>query len=130
MRDNLGMSDTNDVITIARRMNDRIKLLADARASVKALASGKAQAICEYEKKLAITTIRIRNGMEVELDGYHISNPPVSIIEKIAKGICWQEKLKMDTAEGLYKAEIVCMSSLAAELNGLQSINKYIKDDI
>jgi hypothetical protein len=119
-----------DVITIAKRMNHRINALRLAREGLKSLAEAKALAISQYERELAVTILRIRNGMEVELDGYHITNPPVTIIEKIAKGKCWEKKLEMEKAEAFYKAEIVNMAALGAELNGYQSINKYIKDDI
>jgi hypothetical protein len=119
-----------DVITIAKRMNNRINALEAARGRLESLASLKAESCALYEKELAITIIRIKNGMEVELDGKHIINPPVTIMEKIARGICWEYKLAMDKADTAYKAEIVCMSALAAELNGYQSINRYIKDEV
>lgn len=115
-----------DVITVAKRMNHRINALEKARENLQSLASLKAESIALYERVLAVTIIRIKNGMEVELDGRHITNPPVTIMERIARGICWEEKLAMEKAEAMYKAEIVSMSALAAELNGYQSINKYI----
>jgi hypothetical protein len=115
-----------DVIEIAKRMNHRINALETARGHLQSLAALKAESIALYEKVLAVTIIKIKNGMEVELEGRHIVNPPVTIMEKIARGICWEEKLAMEKAEALYKAETVCMSALAAELNGYQSINKYL----
>lgn len=117
-----------EVIEVAKRMNHRINALASARDNLKSLAEAKAQTIADYEKVLAVTIIRMKNGMEVELDEKHIKNPPVSIIEKIAKGVCWEQKLAMEKAEALYKAEIVSIEALSAELNGYQSINKYLSE--
>jgi len=115
-----------DVIETAKRMNHRINALETARAHLHFLATLKAESIALYEKVLAVTIIKIKNGMEVELQGRHIVNPPVTIMEKIAKGICWEEKLTMEKAEALYKAEVVSIQALTAELNGYQSINKYL----
>jgi hypothetical protein len=115
-----------DVIEVAKRMNHRINALEKARDNLQTLASLKAESIALYEKVLAVTLIRIKNGMEVELDGRSIVHPPVTIMEKIAKGVCWEEKLAMEKAEAMYKAEIVSMAALTAELNGYQSINKYL----
>jgi len=113
---------------ISQQMTKRIKALTDSRSTLKDLAITKANAITEYEKKVAITIIKLRNGMEAELEGEVISNPPVTVIDKVSKGMCWQEKLEMEKSEALYKAEIVCMNALQAELNGLQSLNKYVTE--
>jgi len=117
-----------DVIEVAKRMNHRINALEKARDNLQSLASLKAESIALYEKVLAVTIIKIKNGMEVELNERHIVNPPVTIMEKIAKGICWEEKLAMEKAEAMYKAEVVSVTALVAELNGYQSINKYLSE--
>jgi len=48
-------------------------------------------------------------------------------MEKIAKGICYQEKLNMELAEAQYKNAIVGMSAIQAELNGFQSIYRHLE---
>ena len=115
-----------DVIETAKRMNHRINALESARNRLGELADLKAESIALYDKVMAVTIIKIKNGMEVELDGRHIINPPVTIMEKIARGICWEEKLAMEKAEAWYKVEVTSIAALTAELNGYQSINRYL----
>ena len=71
--------------------------------------------------------IQLKNGKEFEFEGEKIKSPPASIMEKIAKGICFQEKLNMELAEAQYKNAIVGMSAIQAELNGYQSIYKHLE---
>ena len=115
-----------DVITIAKKMYDRIIALSKARDQMESLAQMKAHTISSYERVLAITIIKLRNTEPVELEGKTILDPPVTIMERIARGVCYKEKLEMEKADAMYKAEITCMNALQAELNGLQSINKYL----
>ena len=88
----------------------------------------KAEAIGKYRKMVAITIIELRNGVAFILEGKEIKDPPTTLIPKIADGICWKEKIKADETEGLYKVAIKGMDALMAELNGLQSINRYLKE--
>ena len=118
-----------DLIEIAKRMNHRINALTEAREEIQKLAQAKAQAISAYDKKIAVTIVKLKNGYEMELDGIVVKNPLTTITEKIAKGICFQEKLDMELAEANYKAILSNMQCLQAELNGYQSINKYLKDE-
>jgi hypothetical protein len=116
----------DDVITIAKMIFDKIKEIETERGYIGKLAQEKAKNIANYEKKLAITIISLKNGIEIELGGQKIKSPPVTIIEKIAKGICFEEKIAADLAEAKYKAHITKMECLMAEMNGLQSINRYL----
>jgi len=113
---------------ISQQMTKRIKALTDSRSTLKDLAITKANAITEYEKKVAITIIKLRNGMEAELEGEVISNPPVTVIDKVSKGMCWKEKLAMEQAIAMYHSETICMNALSVEINGFQSLNKYVTE--
>ena len=53
---------------------------------------------------------------------------PATIIEKTAKGICWQARLDMEKADALYKSLISNIDSVQAELNGFQSINRHLSE--
>ena len=50
---------------------------------------------------------------------------PVTIIEKVARGICWQELLQKDKTEAEYLNGIIGIQSLLGELSALQSIFKH-----
>jgi len=117
-----------ELLRVAQQIEIRINALSVGRKELSERTKNKAQAIAEYEKAVAITIIRLKNGVVYELDGNPVKNPIASITEKIARGICWQEKLNMEQAEGEYKAAIVGMQSLQAEMNGYQSIYKHLEE--
>ena len=97
------------------------------RAEIKNRAKARAETISNYERQISVTIIKLKNGVRFEVDGEEIQNPPVTIIEKIAKGICYESKLDMELAEGEYKSLITNIETVKAELNGLQSINRHLE---
>ena len=101
---------------------ERIRLLKIARAELQSRAEAKAGTVSDYYRKRAITIMALRNGEEFLLEGQPIKNPPVSIIESVARGICWKEKQARDLAESMYKNAVVGTESLKLEVNALQSI--------
>ena len=50
---------------------------------------------------------------------------PTTIVEKLAKGECYQYLLNKELAEAMYRNAIVGLSTLSTEINGYQSINRY-----
>jgi hypothetical protein len=117
-----------EVTQVAKAIEEKIKLLEMGREALKEKALAKAKAISEYEKALTLTIIKLRNGVEFEFEGERIVNPPTTLIEKIAKGICFNEKLQMEEAEAEYKVVITKLEAIEAELNGYQSINRYLSE--
>lgn len=116
------------VTNIAKQIELRINALESKRKEIASCARGKAKTSSEYDKKLALTIIRLKNGVPITIEEETISNPPATIIEKIAKGVCWREKLDMDTAEGEYKAIISEIGAIQSELNGYQSIYRHLDE--
>ena len=114
------------MLNIADEILKKIELLEKMRVQIKERAEKKAETLAEYDKQLALTIIRLENGIELELEGEKIQNPSKSITDKIARGICWKAKLEMEKAEGLYKSIISNIDSVQAELNGYQSINRHL----
>ena len=114
------------IIQISEEIQKKIKEIEDVRKTIRKRGEEKATAISEYEKAIAICLIGLKNGEEFELDGKVIKKPPASIMEKLAKGICWKEKLEMDKAEALYKSAIANMDAICAQLNAYQSLNRYL----
>jgi len=117
-----------NLLKVAKLMNDKIKSIEEFRNSLEQLAINKATALSEYEKQLAKTIIQLKNGGEVEVDGLIYKDPPITLTEKIARGACWKESLEKERAEGRYKACITNISALEAQLNGYQSINRYLAE--
>jgi hypothetical protein len=116
----------SDTISIALRIDDKIKLLERMRVEIRERAEKKAIAISEYDKAIAITLIKLKNKVEMTLDDQKVINPPASIMEKIAKGICFKERLEAEKSDALYKSLISNIDSVQAELNGLQSVNRHL----
>lgn len=117
-----------EIIQISKEIETRIGLLAIARKELAERASLKAVTIAEYDKALAITLIKLREGIEIEFEGHKIKGLPVSVMEKIAKGMCWQERLAMEEAAASYGVAVSGMNSLQAELNGMQSIYRHLSE--
>jgi hypothetical protein len=115
-----------EVYKVSEAIESKIKLLEKMRVEIRDRALQKAESAALYDKAMAITIIRLKNGEEMELDGQYIKNPIGTIIDKIARGICWKEKLECDKAEALYKSLISNIDSVMAEMNAYQSINRYL----
>jgi hypothetical protein len=113
-----------DVIDTNRAIENKIALLSQCRSQLQKRAEEKAKAIADYDKAIAICMLRMKNKQLMELDGQKIEDPPNTLVEKLAKGICWKERLDMEKADSLYKALISSMDSIQAEMNGLQSISR------
>lgn len=111
---------------IAQKIEEKIQLLEVGRSELLEKAKFKAETISNYERKIAIVLIKLKNGEPLSLDGNVIEKSPASIMEKIAKGICWEEKLQMELAEAEYKIVVDKLRSVQAELNGFQSMNRHL----
>jgi len=117
-----------ELTQIAAAMEQLIQRMSEGVGrKLKEAAERKAKGIAEYDKTIAITLIRLRAGEVFELEGHMIKDPPVSIMEKLAKGICWKECLEMERAEALYKNAVIWQETTCAQLNGYQSIFRHLE---
>lgn len=114
-----------ELTEVSKKIEEKIKLLEMGRTTLKDKAEFKARTEAEYDKMLAITIIKLKNGEEVELEEQKIKDVQATLIEKIAKGVCWKEKLAMIQAEAEYKVVLSKMNCIQAELNGFQSIFRH-----
>ena len=114
-----------NILEVSGLIQDKIKLLERMRLEIRDRSIEKATTSSAYDKAMAITIIKLKNGQELMLDNEAVMCTSVTLIDKIARGICWKEKLEMDKAEALYKSLISNIDSVQSELNGLQSVNRY-----
>jgi len=114
-------------IEVASQIEKKIKLLEIGRSKLNAAASQKALTIAQYHCKRAVVIMKLKAGKPMELEDETIENPPATLTKEIADGICWEERQAMELAEATYKALIEKMHSAQAELNGWQSINRYLE---
>lgn len=115
-----------DLVDIGNQILEKINTLEKAKGELIKRGNEKAMAIAEYDKQMAITIVSLKNGVQMILHGQNIENPPATIIDKIARGICYAERLAMEEADSSYKALITGINVTQAQLNGLQSLNKHL----
>lgn len=115
-----------EVIEVAKRIEKKNEILEKGRNLLDGLGNDKALASACYDKDLAIVIMKLKNGKTLILEGEPIKNPPATITEKIAKGICWESKLSSEQADIAYKSAITKLDVLRSQLNALQSINKHL----
>jgi hypothetical protein len=95
------------------------------RREIEEKGKAKAKAVSDYDRKLAVTLATLRNADSYELSGKTYKAPPVSIAEKIAKGICSEERYQLEIAESGYKACISNLEALKSQLNAFQSLYRH-----
>ena len=85
-----------ELVKVAKEIQDKVRLLVAGRKILKHRAKAKADAIGEHKKELAKTLMQLRNGVEFELEGVKIKNPPASYCREIADGLCWKTRVEME----------------------------------
>ena len=77
-----------------------------------------------YKKKMAVTLMKLKNGVEMELDGEIIENPPATIMIKIAEGICADEGMAMGVAANSWRLSLENLKNIQTQITALQSLLK------
>jgi hypothetical protein len=116
-----------DLITISEQIEKKIVEIDHIRSEIKQRGEEKARTAAVYDMVVAKTLMGLENGREYVIDGDTIKNPPKSIMEKLARGLAWEEKLRMDTAEANYKSIISNLEAVKSQLNALQSLNRNLE---
>ena len=117
----------DDAITLRQNIEAKIQQLEKQRLRLFKAAQFKAQKIAEYDKAISLTMLKLKNGVITEFEGEKIDGVTATTVEKIARGLCWNEALKKEEGESLYKSLLTNIDCIRAELNGLQSINKFFE---
>lgn len=115
-----------DVISIAQKIERKIAELEEMREQILPASFDKAKSISEYDKAIAITILKLKNGVIKEWEGVSCAGLAQSLVPAIAKGICFQQCFDKECGENNYKAILSCIESLKAEMNGYQSINRHL----
>lgn len=119
--------NNTDIITTVQKIENKIAELERERADLIDAGIEKANCIANYDKALAITILRIKNGDIAEYEGQSLNKLPAVLIDKIAKKIVYREMFDKEAAESVYKSKVVIMEAIRAEINAYQSVNKYIE---
>lgn len=119
------MSD--DVITNADKIENKIKELEMYRNSILDAAINKASAIATYDREYAKTILRLKNNLIGVWEELNTNSLPATLIPKVAAGIVWKESLSKEEADNQYKGLITIIEAIRSELNGYQSINRHLE---
>ena len=104
-----------EAIEVARHIESVIKAIRDEGKRSDVLIKARASAIAEYDKHLASTILKLKE-----------SGTAATLAEKVAKGEKWELRYAMEVAEGTYKAHFARLQYLQSQLNGYQSVNRYL----
>ena len=115
-----------EVIQVSKTIENLIKEIGKCRREIETKGKARAKAIMEYDKAMAICTATLRNDKIYMLAGKEYPQPPTTLVEKLAKGICAQQRYDCEIAESAYKACISNLEALKAQLNGYQSIFRHL----
>ena len=116
------------MIDIANKILEKIKLMERERPKLDTLAREKAIKAAEYDKDIAICIMKMNAGKAMELEGETIKDPAKSMMEKLAKGLCWQQRMDADVAEANYKSQVQKLDCVKTEQYGYQGINKHLTE--
>lgn len=115
-----------EAFEVAQQLQDICVEQEKLNAMVSGTYKKKSEAFANYDRAIAKTIASLRNGVEFEIDGEKIVNPPVSNIEKLAKGICWKEHIEAGVSEANVKGLESSLKTARDKLTATMSINKYL----
>jgi hypothetical protein len=121
-----------DIISIANKIESKIAESERIRASIRERIEASAKATAQYDKSIALTMIKLSAGqvLQIEDEGqvYETGKVIASNLDKIAKGVCYKQLLDKETAEALLKSAIENLRAVQAELNGWQSVFRFLSE--
>jgi hypothetical protein len=115
-----------ELMQISEQIVKKINEIDTIRAELKKRGEDKALTASDYDRNIAMTLMGLENGKAYNIGDDVVQNPPKSIMEKLARGLCWQEKLEMDKAEANYKSVVSNLDAVKSQLNALQSLNRNL----
>lgn len=119
-----------DLIDVANDIRQKVAQLENARNELQEIINFNvnAQTKMEYDKTLAITILKLKAGVIKEFEGQQIKDLTAGERPLIAKGVCWREKLAMDTASEKQKLIIEKIKLRLSQLTALQSVFRHLSE--
>lgn len=100
----------------ADKIDDIIALIGQCRREIEGKGEARARAIANYDMRIGIAIVTLKEEGKF----------PATLIEKIAKKLCSEDRYTLEVAESGYKATICNLECLQAQLNGFQSIFRHL----
>ncbi len=126
---------TLDVITLAKQINARIDRLEELCADIDDIGKEKADAIANYDVSLAIAMAKLARGKisQIEHNNEVVTLPdniPATVAKDYAKGLCREERFRLENATNRYKGLLTKIEAIEASLNGKQSIFRHLSHEV
>jgi len=115
-----------DIIGTKDIIEKIIKMVGTERRRLEGLGNQKAETEAEYKKALAIAMAQLLRGKEMPLDDEVIQCKTQTNLKGFAEGLCHKELAAKLVAENAYKACVVNLECLRANLNANQSIYRHL----
>jgi len=116
-----------EVMNVANQINARIKKLEELCKDIDDIGEEKANAIANYDVSLAVAEAKLLRGAISQVEGEALPEKiPVVALKEIAKGLCKEERFKLENATNKYKGLLTKIEALEASLNGKQSIFRHL----
>ena len=106
-----------ELMQVAKAIEDIIAEIGKFRKQIEDKGILKAQAIKNYDMKMDVAIVELKD-----------EGVPVTLIRDRAKGKCAEYRYELELAEAGYKACISNIEALKAQLNGCQSIFRYLDE--
>jgi hypothetical protein len=116
-----------DIILLRDKIENKIAELEQERSKINALAAEKADSISQYDRLYARKLLELKNGLILEWEGFKVGQITATMADKVARGMVFESCMQKELSEGLYRSCISNIEALKSELNGFQSINKYLE---
>lgn len=118
-----------EITSIAKKIEERISLLAASSRELPERAKAKAEAISNYKavKARAIVELTI-DGKTTNSEGKVFQDPGATSRKEVADGACREELYKSILAESNYKNLLEGLDSAKSELSALQSIFRHMEN--
>lgn len=106
-----------ELLSVSEKINLKITELDQLKNDLHELAVDKAFQASNYESNIAKSILKLKE-----------EGQPASILEKLARGLCANDKFNMDLSESKYKNHLKIIDLTEAQLNGYQSINRHLSE--
>lgn len=120
-----------EVTKVADQINARIKRLEELCRDIDDIGEEKANAIANYDVALAIAEAKLLRGVVEQVEGEALPDKiPATVTKDIAKGLCREERFKLENATSKYKGLHTKIEALEASLNGKQSLMRVMSHEV
>ena len=116
-----------EVMKVANQIDARINRLEELCKDIDDIGEEKANAIANYDVSLAVAMAKLARGAIDQIEGEALpDNIPATVAKDYAKGLCREERFKLENATNKYKGLLTKIEALQASLNGKQSIFRHL----